>query len=71
MNKPDGATYLGFNEEEIHAFISEMPIRKVPGIGKMNEIILNGLGINECKDIVAKAAEIYVNFSENAFQFLV
>ncbi len=30
-----------------------------------------GLGINTCKDILEKAADIYINFTENAFEFLV
>ena len=46
-------------------------MRKIPGIGKINEMILYGIGIVNCKDIVDKATEIYVNFSPNAFQFLV
>ena len=45
----------------------EIPIRKIPGIGKLNEKILNGLGIVKCKDILDKATEIFVNFTENAF----
>jgi DNA polymerase kappa len=49
INKPDGATYLGFNQEEVEAFMSELPIRKIPGIGKINEIILNGMGIFKCQ----------------------
>jgi DNA polymerase kappa len=48
VNKPDGTTYLGFTEEEIQAFMNDQPIRKVPGIGKVNELILNGLGIKTC-----------------------
>jgi DNA polymerase kappa len=46
-------------------------IRKVPGVGLMNEKILNGLGIHTCKQIIEKSVEIYVNFTPNAFQFLI
>lgn len=67
VNKPDGSTYLGFSEDEIQEFMHEIPIRKIPGIGKLNEKILNGLGIVKCKDILDKATEIFVNFTENAF----
>jgi DNA polymerase kappa len=70
VNKPDGSTYLGFNECEILQFLRDVPIRKVPGIGLMNEMILNGLGISNCGDIISKAPEIFVNFTENAFAFL-
>ena len=33
-------------------------------------MIMNGLGIFKCKDIVTKAREIYINFTENVFDFL-
>ena len=46
-------------------------MRKIPGIGKVNEMILSGIGIEYCSDVIEKAPEIYVNFSPNAFQFLV
>lgn len=52
VNKPDGMTYLGFSEEEITAFMDEQYIRKIPGIGKVNETILKGIGVTTCKDIV-------------------
>jgi nucleotidyltransferase/DNA polymerase involved in DNA repair len=67
VNKPDGTTYIGFSAEEIEEFINETPVRKVPGIGKTNEQILKGMGVFKCKDILSKATEIFVNFSENAF----
>ena len=71
VNKPDGSTYLGFNAEEITEFMAQTPIRKVPGIGQMNEQVLNGLGVFTCKDILNAACEIFVNFTENAFSFLI
>ena len=70
VNKPDGMTYLGFSEEEITAFMNEQYIRKIPGIGKVNEMILKGIGVQTCKDIVDKGSEIYLNFSLNAWSFL-
>ena len=48
VNKPDGITYLGFDQKSVDQYIFSQPIRKVPGIGKINELILNGLGINYC-----------------------
>jgi|LauGreDrversion4_2_1035121.scaffolds.fasta_scaffold226698_4 DNA polymerase kappa len=50
--------------------MADLPVRKVPGIGKINEQILSGLGIVKCKDVIEKAAEIFINFTENAFDFL-
>lgn len=46
-------------------------MRKLPGVGKVNEMILGGLNIFTCKDLLDKATEIYINFTEKAFDFLV
>ena len=51
--------------------MNNQPVRKIPGIGKINELILSGIGIHMCRDVIEKATDIYVNFSPNAFQFLV
>ncbi len=40
----------------IMRFVSDLPIRKVPGIGKVSEKVLVGLGVSVCSDLVAKAA---------------
>ena len=37
MNKPDGQTFLAANERAIRDFMSKLAIRKIPGIGKINE----------------------------------
>lgn len=49
----------------------DLPVRKIPGVGKVNEHILAGLNIYCCKDLVEKATEVYVTFTEYAFEFLV
>ena len=51
--------------------MSEKKVREVPKIGKVYEQVLIGLGINTCSDILEKALDIYINFTENAFEFLV
>jgi DNA polymerase kappa len=40
MNKPDGQTYLVPDREEILKFMAVLPVRKIPGIGRMTELIL-------------------------------
>lgn len=70
INKPDGITYLGYTQKDVDQFIFSQPIRKVPGIGKINEMILNGLGIYYCQDLIDKCTEVFVNYSCNAFEFL-
>lgn len=51
--------------------MDKLPVRKLPGVGKVNEQILLGLGVEYCKDANDKAVDIYVNFTENAFDFLI
>ncbi len=47
----------------------------MPGVGKINEFILRGLGLTTCGDVtlgneLANACKIFVNFSEAAFDYL-
>lgn len=47
----------------------------MPGVGKVNEFILKGLGLNVCSDVTQgedfdNACKIFINFSEAAFDFL-
>lgn len=71
LNKPNGQTYIPNDEIEILKFMMDLPVRKIPGVGKVNEHILAGLNIYSCKDLVEKATEVYVTFTEYAFEFLV
>lgn len=52
LNKPN-------DEIEILKFMKDLPVRKVPGVGKVNEHILAGLNIYSCKDLIEKATEVY------------
>jgi nucleotidyltransferase/DNA polymerase involved in DNA repair len=40
VNKPDGMTYLDFRIAEIQNFMDRLPIRKIPGVGKINDLVL-------------------------------
>ena len=59
LNKPNGQTYMPNDEIEILKFMKDLPVRKVPGVGKVNEHILAGLNIYSCKDLIEKATEVY------------
>ena len=49
------------------AFTSSLPVRKVPGIGKVTERILSGLGLNLARDLASRGAGLVVAlFSEKA-----
>ena len=59
------------DEIEILKFMKDLPVRKLPGVGKVNEHILTGLNIYNCKDLIEKATDVYATFTEWAFEFLV
>ncbi len=48
----------------------KLSVRKIPGIGRMTELVLGSLGIYSCADILEKAVEIYICFSERLTNFL-
>ena len=47
-NKPNGQFHLPFEREAITTFMHDLPIRKIPGIGRVNERILDSIGIKVC-----------------------
>ena len=44
-NKPNGQFKLGFDPQSIKAFMHDLSIRKVPGVGRVNERLLDSIGI--------------------------
>jgi len=68
FNKPDGQTYLEPEAEKIREFMRKLNIRKVPGLGRMQELVLNELGIFSCADILENAADLSIAFNERYFQ---
>ncbi|PPQ98718.1 hypothetical protein CVT24_003426 [Panaeolus cyanescens] len=50
-NKPNGQFQLDFDAHAIKAFMHDLSIRKVPGIGRVNERLLDAIGIKTCGDI--------------------
>ena len=71
INKPNGQTYLDFSNEGVGEFMEKLPIRKLPGVGKINEQILAGMGIEYCPDTLEQAVDLIINFTPNAFEFLI
>lgn len=52
-------------------FMQKLPVRKLPGVGKVNEQILVGMGIQFCADSIEHAMDVSINFTDNAFDFLI
>lgn len=50
MKKPDGLMII--NEEEVEAFLHEMPIGKLPGVGPKSQEVLERLSIFKVSDIL-------------------
>ncbi|KAI0085191.1 IMS-domain-containing protein [Irpex rosettiformis] len=55
-NKPNGQFMLEFTPEAVKGFMHNLPIRKVPGIGRVNERLLDSIGIKTCGDIYTHRA---------------
>jgi DNA polymerase kappa len=69
MHKPNGSTLVPFNSDSIERFMDELSVRKIPGVGRVGEQLLNGLGIATCKQLKENAPELYAMFNESTFAF--
>uniref|UniRef100_A0A915J324 DNA polymerase kappa n=1 Tax=Romanomermis culicivorax TaxID=13658 RepID=A0A915J324_ROMCU len=69
-NKPNGQFCLSNDRDKILKFVSNLPIRKVGGIGSVTEAMLKSLGIEKCADIFEKRAFICLLHSEISRNFL-
>lgn len=45
QNKPDGQFLLPFDQDSIKVFMHDLSIRKVPGVGRVHERLLDAIGI--------------------------
>lgn len=50
-NKPNGQCLVPASRDAIVNFLAPLPIRKIPGIGKVSERILLDLGIDTCQHL--------------------
>ncbi|CRG83474.1 DNA polymerase kappa subunit [Talaromyces islandicus] len=70
QNKPNGQFRIPSDREEVMAFVKNLPVRKVNGIGRVFERELKAIGIETCGDIYPQRASLKKLFGEKAFQFL-
>uniref|UniRef100_A0AAY4BJN9 DNA polymerase kappa n=1 Tax=Denticeps clupeoides TaxID=299321 RepID=A0AAY4BJN9_9TELE len=66
-NKPNGQYRIPPERREVMDFILDLPVRKVPGIGKVTEKMLAALGINCCSQLGQKMALLSLLFSETSW----
>ncbi|KAJ3280306.1 hypothetical protein HK104_000762 [Borealophlyctis nickersoniae] len=71
VNKPNGQKLLSQDQAAIDEFLSQLPIRKVPGIGRVSERVLQALGIKFCTDLRGHMVLLYKLFSPIMFEFFV
>ncbi|KAH7963329.1 hypothetical protein HPB52_020630 [Rhipicephalus sanguineus] len=69
MRKPNDQFRLPNDVDSIRKFVSSLPIRKVPGIGAVQEQLLMALGVRTCHDLWVKRAEIGHLFGEVTARF--
>ena len=50
INKPNGQYVI--TPEQVGSFIEQLPLKKIPGVGKVTEKKLTELGLYTCKDVV-------------------
>ncbi|XP_078071047.1 DNA polymerase kappa isoform X2 [Mustelus asterias] len=67
MNKPNGQYRIPADRDAVMDFIKNLPIRKVPGIGKVTEKMLNALGITTCTELYQQGALLSLLFSESSW----
>lgn len=70
MNKPNGQFRLPNERRAILEFMSDLPVRKVNGIGKVFERQLDAIGVKKCRDIYTKRALLSRLFGQKSFDFL-
>ncbi|XP_063819884.1 DNA polymerase kappa [Pseudophryne corroboree] len=63
-NKPNGQYVIPHDRQAVMDFIKDLPIRKVPGVGKVTEKMLRALGIITCTDLYQQRALLSLLFSE-------
>ncbi|NXD45462.1 POLK polymerase, partial [Copsychus sechellarum] len=63
-NKPNGQYRISPERLAVLDFLKDLPIRKVPGIGKVTEKMLKALGIVTCSELYHQRALLSLLFSE-------
>ncbi|CAK6970502.1 DNA polymerase kappa [Scomber scombrus] len=70
-NKPNGQYRLPSTREAVMDFIQNLPVRKVSGIGKVSEKMLNALDISSCSHFSQQMALLSLLFSETSWHHFI
>jgi len=69
VNKPNGQFIIQSTRQSVMDFVAPLPVRKVPGVGKVSEHVLKAFGIELCSDILPRKALLSALFSASSFEF--
>ena len=70
LNKPNGQYRLENDRNCILKFLYDLPIRKINGIGRVTEQMLQALNIKTCGDVIQYRGELKLLLSEKMFDFI-
>eukprot|EP00775_Hariotina_reticulata_P011310 gene11310-11460_t len=68
-HKPNGQFVVESTREAVVEFLRDLPIRKVPGIGKVSEQVLHALGIHSCSELLEQRALLFALFKPASSNF--
>lgn len=69
-NKPDGQFRLHPRAQACKDFMATLPIRKVPGVGRVTERMLQALGVETCGDIWSLRVRIALVMGDGNLEWL-
>ncbi|KAE8227239.1 hypothetical protein CF319_g279 [Tilletia indica] len=69
-NKPNGQFQLAHDREVIMEFMETLKVRKIPGIGRVTERILQAVNVETCGDIWKQRHQLYLTFGNAVDQLL-
>ena len=68
-NKPNGQYVLPSTREAVAFFVATLPIRKIPGIGRVTEHVLNAFQVRQCSDFLVHRGLLAALFSPISMDF--
>lgn len=68
-NKPNGQYVLESTKSAVEAFVQDLPVRKVPGVGRVTEHVLRAFGIEKCGDMFQHRGLLAALFSPLSMDF--
>jgi len=69
VNKPNGFYHLPSSRDVIVGFLQHLPIRKVPGVGKVTERLLQAIQIKTCGQMLENRFTLFRLFSPSLSDF--